>query len=86
MNLGFLKALEPLPSSTSAADLIEGKPGSLGRAFLHTVGRATLIGTGLYAAGYRGKDLVKGSIAASLAIEAFALVWFASQKSSSKDA
>lgn len=68
-----------LPSASSAMQLIEGDTSGIAPALLHTVLRAGLIGAGLYTSGIRGKDLVRGSVAGSLAIELFVLgyMWHA---------
>ena len=68
-----------LPSASSAMQLIEGDTAGIAPALLHTVLRAGLIGAGLYTSGIRGKDLVRGSVAGSLAIELFVLgyMWHA---------
>lgn len=62
-----------LPSGESASDFVEGKPGSLIRLTGHLLGRAALMGVGLYVVGVRGKDLVTYSIAGATAIEVFVL-------------
>lgn len=64
-----------LPSGESASDFIEDKPGSTLRLTMHFLGRAALLGTGLYVAGARNKDLVKYSLAGSAAIEVFVLMY-----------
>jgi hypothetical protein len=68
-----------LPSATSACELAHGVPGALPRVVLHTLGRALLIGTGLFLAGER-KRVVRYSFAVALAIEAFAISWAMYQK------
>lgn len=71
---------KPLPSSDSARDLVHGVPGALPRVFIHAAGRAALIAVGVYAAGLRGRNLVAASIGGAVAIEIFALGWFAYQR------
>lgn len=68
-------ACASLPSSNAAADWLAGVPGSGARVVGSMAGRAALIGTGLYVAGFRGRDLVKGSLFAATAIEIFVLAW-----------
>lgn len=63
-----------LPSQSSAYDLVAGKPGALPRVIGHALGRAAIIGVGLYAAGAR-KGIVRLAIGGSLSIEAFVLLW-----------
>lgn len=65
----------PLPSMSSAQGLVDGIPGALPKALAHTVGRAGIIGAGLFAAGFRGKDLFKGAFAGAIAIETFVLLY-----------
>jgi hypothetical protein len=63
-----------LPSSDSAARFLRGEPGSLPGVVLSTLGRAALIGGGLFLAGER-KNLIKYSLAGALMIEVFVL-WY----------
>lgn len=63
-----------LPSGRSAIDFVDGKPWAFARMGLHTVGRAGLIGLGLYAAGDRDKRLCLHALGGSLAIETFVLI------------
>lgn len=69
-----------LPSATSAADVVNGRPGALIHAAAHTLGRAALIGTGLWVSGIRGWPLVRGALCASFVIETFVLTWMAWQR------
>ena len=65
-----------LPSSRSAIDLVEGKPGAIWRAGGHTLLRAGLIGTGLYVIGSdRNPHLWARALGGAMAIEVFALGW-----------
>jgi len=65
-----------LPSSRSAIDLVEGKPGAIWRAGGHTLLRAGLIGTGLYVIGAdRNPHLWARALGGAMAIEVFALGW-----------
>ena len=67
-----------LPSSASAIELVEGRPGSPALVALHVGMRTLLIAAGLYAfGGDRSQRLWQRSLGASVAIEAFALVWVA---------
>jgi hypothetical protein len=63
-----------LPSASSAQDLVDGKAGSLSRVLSHMIGRAALVGTGIYLAG-GGKNTVRYALAGSAAIEAFVLTY-----------
>ncbi len=73
---------EPLPSSDSARDVIDGKPGAILTATGHAAGRACLIGLGMYAlGGIRDTDtLFRGAVGGSLLIEGAALGYFYWQK------
>lgn len=64
-----------LPSASSAEALVRGEPGALPRVLVHSAGRALLVGLGLALVGFRGKDLVKGAVGGSLAIEGFVLAY-----------
>jgi len=65
-----------LPSEESANELVvEKKPGSFWKVLLHYLGRSVIIGFGLAAAGARGTDLVKYSLAAAGVIEASVLTY-----------
>ena len=69
-----------LPSGESASDFVEGKPGSLIRLTGHMLGRAALVGVGLYLVGVRGKELVTYSLAGAASIEVFVLGYAWSQR------
>lgn len=76
-----------LPSATSACDLVYGVPGATTRVVMHTAGRALLIAVGIWASGERNTGrVVRHSVGAALAIEAFALCWAAYRKSTNPDA
>jgi len=65
-----------LPSSRSAIDLVEGKPGAFWRASGHTLLRSALIGGGMYAiGGDRNPHLWTRALGAGVAIELFAIGW-----------
>lgn len=64
-----------LPSEQSANALIDQEPGAFWAVLLHYFGRSFIIGAGLAAAGARGTDLVKYSLAAGAAIEASVLTF-----------
>jgi hypothetical protein len=64
-----------LPSASTAADLLDGKPGALLGMIGCTLGRGILVATGVYLAGFRGKQLIKASLAAALAIEGYVLAY-----------
>jgi len=64
-----------LPSEESANAFVEKEPGAFWAVMLHYFGRSFIIGAGLAAAGARGTDLVKYSLAAGGAIEASVLTF-----------
>jgi len=55
---------------------MSGDPAGILGVVGHTIGRATLIGTGMAVVGER-KHLVRNALGGALAIEAFVLVWAA---------
>lgn len=63
-----------LPSSSSAKDLINGKPAAIFPVIGWTLLRGTLIGAGLALAGQR-KGVLRGAVAGTLMIEAWVLGW-----------
>lgn len=72
-NHPFLQPCQPeckqvFPSAQTVVDIADGKPGAWFRAASDMIGRAGIIGLGLYVAGDR-ENLVKKSIFASAAIE-----------------
>lgn len=67
--------MRPLPSASSARDLVLGRPGALGRAAAHTALRALLVGAGAAALGLRGPSLIRASIGGAIGIEVFVLSW-----------
>jgi hypothetical protein len=67
----------PLPSQQAAADLLEGRPGAIGDVLATMLGRAVILGLGMYAAGER-KHLVRNAVGATLAVEAFVLLYLGS--------
>ena len=69
-----------LPSADAANALLAGKPGALGEVIGTTLGRALLIGAGLYLVGGREKPLVKNALAGALAIEVFVLCYLSHQQ------
>lgn len=64
-----------LPSATSAMQLVEGDTSGIVPALSHTIIRGGLAGLGLASSGLRGKELVRGAIAATLAIELGVLLY-----------
>ena len=62
-----------LPSQDAAIHVAQGKSGGWIEAAGSTLFRSMLIGAGLYAAGLRGSQLVKGALAGATAIEVFVL-------------
>lgn len=69
-----------LPSSNSAYAVVHGIPGGLLSMGIHFLGRSAIIGTGLLAAGFRGKELLKGAVGGALVMEATLLTWALFQK------
>lgn len=67
----------PLPSQSSAQDMVTGVPGALPRVLLHFVGRAAIIATGIHFIAREPRWWRAGieGLAGSAAIEAFVLVW-----------
>lgn len=63
-----------LPSGQAADDLVNGRPGGLGRTILCTAGRAALIGTGMWIGGKK-ENVGRDAVAGALAIEVFVLAW-----------
>jgi hypothetical protein len=63
-----------LPSASSAGDFVTGVEGSGIRLLGHMLGRAALIGTGVYLAG-AGSKTVRYAVAGSAAIEIFVLFY-----------
>ena len=63
-----------LPSGAAAHDLVNGRPGGLGKTILCTFGRAALIGTGMWIAGKRD-NLGRDALAGAVGIEAFVIAW-----------
>lgn len=77
--------MRPLPSSDSAAALVAGDPGALPTAFGHMVGRGVLLAAGMMLlTDLPRPTVVKAATAGTLAIEAFALAWFAWQQHAPK--
>jgi hypothetical protein len=64
-----------LPSGDAALRLMRGQPGALVEVAGTMVARSALMATGLAVAGFRGRELLKGTVAAGLAVEAFVLAW-----------
>lgn len=67
-------AAPALPSGRAAVDLVNGRPGGLTRTVGCTLGRAALIGTGMWISGKR-ENLGRDALAGALGIEAFVLAW-----------
>ncbi len=67
---------ESPPSAYAISDLVQRKPGAVGRTFVLTLQRSLLIAPGLYVAGLRGRRLMTGSVYASIGVTlALALVY-----------
>lgn len=75
-----------LPSSNSAYALMAGVRGAAPSVVLHFTGRALVIATGLWIGGFRGKDVLLGSVAGATLFEASLLVWAAMEVSRNADA
>lgn len=73
-----------LPSAQSANDLIDGKPGALGRVMLHAASRAAIIYFGMQAGRIIGVKPPKNAFSLSLlgaaAIELFVLSYIKIEK------
>lgn len=65
---------DTLPSGRAAVDLVNGKPGGLVKTIACTIGRAALIGTGMWIGGKR-ENLGRDAVAGAVGIEAFVLAW-----------
>lgn len=59
------------PGGRNASDIFEGDAAAVAKEFVFIAERSLLIGLGLFVAGYREKNLVRGTVAATLAMEAF---------------
>ncbi len=68
------------PSSYAIADLIERRPGSVGRVAQLTVTRALFAAPGLWLAGVRGRQLLVASVAASATITAWLIAYYAARR------
>lgn len=73
--LGGEEGQQCLPSGDAALRLMEGKPGALFEVAGTLLARSALMASGLALAGFRGRELAKGTLAAGLAVEAFVLGW-----------
>lgn len=69
-----------LPSGDAALRLMRGQPGALFEVAGTMLARSALMASGLAVAGFRGRELLKGTVAAGLAVEAFVLAWAWSNK------
>lgn len=70
-----------LPSSNSVYAVVSGETGAIPVLVLHYVARSSIVGLGLAAAGFRGKQLLLGSALAGAAFELSLLGWVWWQKS-----
>jgi hypothetical protein len=68
-----------LPSADHAGRLLDGDLKALPGVAFDVVGRAALIGTGIYVAGER-QHVMKYALGGALAIEAFVMFWLATAK------
>ncbi len=68
MSARSLVQLESPPSTYAIAAWVDKEPGAGGRVAGLTLERAFFIGTGLFLAGFRGADLLKGALAASATV------------------
>lgn len=64
-----------LPSSNSAYALVHGYPNALPSMALHFLGRAAIVGAGLYVAGYRERKLWTGAVAGATGLEISLIAW-----------
>ena len=64
-----------LPSSNSVYAVASGDVSALPVLLLHFVARSAIVGLGLAAVGFRGKQLVAGSVAAGAAFEVSLFGW-----------
>lgn len=75
-----LVELQSPPSTYAIADLLDGRPGAGVRVADLTLQRALLIGSGLFLAGFRDRELLKGAISASMAVTAWIALDYAIQR------
>lgn len=81
VGLGQLSAECPsLPSGEHAYELLQGYPRGGAKVVFDWVARSVLVGVGMYAAGARGRDLVKYSVSGAAGIELFVLLYTAYNK------
>jgi hypothetical protein len=59
------------PGGRNASDIINGDGVAVAKEFVFIAERSLLIGLGLYAAGFRGMKMIQGTVAGTLAMEAF---------------
>jgi hypothetical protein len=80
MELTHVSLVEPQspPSTYAVAAFMDGVPGTWYRVLEVTTVRALFIGTGLFLAGYRGEQLLRGSLAGSAAITAWLMAGYRS--------
>ena len=78
MNYRDLVELKSPPSTYAVADYMDGQKGAWYRVLEVTVNRAFFIGTGLYLAGFRGKDLLRGSLVSSFTVTAWLMAGYRS--------
>lgn len=65
------------PSTYAILALLEGEPGALGRVAVGTAQRMVLIAPGLWLAGFRGRDLLAGTAAASASVTLGLIAYYA---------
>ena len=76
MNASNLIPQKSPPSTYAIASYVDGVPGSWYRVLKLTVVRSLMIGSGLYLAGFRDDQLIKGSITSSIAITAWLMIGY----------
>ena len=76
MNASNLIPPQSPPSTYAIAAYVDGSPGSWYRVLKLTAVRSLMIGSGLYAVGFRNDQLIKGSIASSIAITAWLMIGY----------
>lgn len=64
----------------NANDILRGDGLAVAKEFIFIAERSLLIGLGLYLAGFRGAKMVRGTVAATLAMEAFVFGYVAFQR------
>lgn len=69
----MISKIPRLPSQDAAIHLVSGDPMGIPESIGATLVRATLIASGMWFAGYRGKDLFRLSVYGATAVEIFVI-------------